>query len=613
MTSAASKPRQISEQIAFFFRERGPQDFSQLEHWFSILEEGESIGDPAPYPLPDELPQSSIEWLCACMRLIRICFQAALVPAFHTPQIAKCELVDEESRNWRITFTVPHLEDLSTETVQLAFDTSNRILAWLVRTQPDDQNRTILFNTIQQLFLDPTRTKFGMSPSPHLILQKAYELGIPFRHLGRGSTLLGWGAKARMVYASSTENDSGIGLRLSTSKLLTADILRSAGLPAGEHVIVRDVAQAEAAIEKLGWPVVVKPDDGDRGEGISLDIRDEAGLTKAFQLAQSHSASKTVMVERVVSGICHRLFVLEGRLLFAIRREPTSLCGDGRSSVEELVAEAVRKERMRPPWKRMYIDPSDDMSQQSIAAAGFGQDDIVADGAMLPLRPIESTAWGGTFIDVMDSIHPENQRIALEAARLFGLSVAGVDLITPDISRPWHENGAIFNEINASPSFGMHHISEPLVLGYLLSYLGGTGRIPVEVFVGGDAAWLAAQQRWEGMLADGLAAMLTSARDTIEPWGARRYMAFNDLYRRVTALTRSRSVEAIVMVVQSDEFLHAGLPLEWIDRLEIVDQQLSSFLNPEAPLAADGFASLEHLLQWWVCPQAGEPSAQVTA
>ncbi|MEM1113207.1 MAG: AMP-binding protein [Pseudomonadota bacterium] len=602
----ALRPRQISEQIAFNFRETGPQDFSQLEHWFALLEEQEHLGEALPYRFPDELPQSSRDWLNACMRLIRVCFQSAYVPVFDLPHVVRCQLVDAGQRTWQVTFTVPYLVGLPGEVVQLALDTANRILAWALRVQPDDNNRTILFNTVQQLFIDAMQGKFMTSPSPYWILEGAYRLGIPFRHVGTGTCQLGWGARAKLNFASATEDDSGIGVRLATSKSLSAKLLRAAGLPAASHHVVESVEKANEAAAQLGWPVVVKPDDCEHGDGVSLNIRDNAALADAFREAQKLSRSKQVIVEQQVKGRGDRLFVAGDALLYVAKRPPLELVGDGISTISELHQQALQTEEVRPPWRQTLWVPIDDLARECMGEEGFVETDVPAVGVRVPLRPFKADGkgWGGSNVDVSERVHPENVRVALEAARLFGLSVAGIDLITTDISRPWYENGAVINEVNSSPALGVSPMSRSYLPAVLKGYIPAAGRIPIEVFVGGDAALNAARSRWEALLGTGLAASLTTAQSTSDPGGTLRPLPFDNLYRRVYALTMSRSVEAIVMVVQSDEFVHGGLPVEWVDRLEIIDREIDSFVNPGALLTDEEFDTLERLLRWWVSPSS---------
>ena len=220
---------------------------------------------------------------------------------------------------------------------------------------------------------------------------------------------------------------------------------------------------------------MLKPVDRDRGEGVSVDVADAADLQRAFSVAQKTSRARQVIVERQVTGVCHRLFIAGGRLLYAVIRWPKSVHGDGRRSVAALIADANDAEAARPPWRRNEPFPADAEAVVAMAAAGYALDAIPAAGTRIPLRAIESTTSGGFDEEVTDRIHPDNLDIALRATALFGLEVAGIDIITPDIGTPWHANGAIINEVNYAPLLGGGEIS-PRHVPEFLQRLSGRER-----------------------------------------------------------------------------------------------------------------------------------------
>ena len=262
---------------------------------------------------------------------------------------------------------------------------------------------------------------------------------------------------------------------------------------------------------------------------------------------------------------------------------PKSVEGDGRHTVRQLIEAANRREADLPPWLRTEPYPDDAAADAAMAAAGFAPDAIPAAGQWIPLRAIESTADGGHDEEVGHRIHPDNLDIALRATRLFGLEVAGIDIITPDIGIPWHANGAIINEVNYSPLLGGAEISRSHLPEFLDRLLGGDGRIPVEVYVGDQAALQAAERRQRELAAGGCAAYLTSHRLTRTPDGRDMAMPFNGLARRSHALLLDRRVEVIVVVAQTSELLHIGGPIDRIARLEIINDRISA---PEGDVQA---------------------------
>ncbi|MBV2234290.1 MAG: hypothetical protein KUL75_01980, partial [Sterolibacterium sp.] len=227
----------------------------------------------------------------------------------------------------------------------------------------------------------------------------------------------------------------------------------------------------------------------------------------------------------------------------------------------------------RPPWRRTEPYPMDALAEASIAAAGYAYDAIPAAGERIPLRPIESTAWGGYDEDVTGQLHPDNLDIALRVSALFGLQVAGVDIISADIRLPWYANGAIINEVNFAPLLGGGEISRSHISTFLACLVEdggyGHGRIPVEVIVGDDAAMEAARIRQTALLGQQIHAVASSHETTLLATGEAIHFPFDSLYRRCKALLLDKRVEAILLVVQTDELLDTGLPVDRIDRLMI--------------------------------------------
>ena len=186
------------------------------------------------------------------------------------------------------------------------------------------------------------------------------------------------------------------------------------------HEAVKDADRAIAAARKLGYPLVVKPVDRDRGEGVAVDIDCDADLIRAFTTAQSLSRNKLALIERQAPGLCHRLFIQDGRMLYAVQRGPISVCGDGHSSVRELIEKALEEDARKPPWQRSDLKALDELAEAELSRNGLTADSVPTAGQTVPLRRIESTEWGGIDVDVTDIVHEDNLAVALAAARLCG-------------------------------------------------------------------------------------------------------------------------------------------------------------------------------------------------
>lgn len=567
---AAGQRQQRLQRFAQAFTLPQAIDLPALDRWLSLLLQtpAETI-DPAPgcsQAPPSAQQEAALQWLWRALLLARQLLQASRIPVFDPPQILALGGPDPATGQWQARVGLALVQQLPLALYGEALTAALRLCERVADQALSEASLEGCYDEAKHVVGRLTRLMPpGKSTLP--LLRAAHGKGIPFIHLGGGIFQLGWGSKAHRIDRSATELDSSIGARLAQNKALSARLLQGAGLPAPQHQVVADAANALAAARQLGWPVVVKPLDRDRGEGVTVDVADEDTLQAAFAQAQGLSRAGQVIVERQVAGCCHRLFIARGRLLYAVKRLPMSVLTDGQRSISELVQAEVEAQRRLPPWQRSKIQPLDALALSALAMAGYRADSVPPAGTWVALRRIESTAWGGTDEEVSAIVHPENLSIALEASRLFGLDIAGIDLITPDIARPWFENGAIINEVNHAPQLGGGEISRrqiPVLLDWLVQ---DRGRIPVEVFVGGAAAWTAASQRWQAWLADGLRAYLTGPELTLTPSGARCQLALRGSYPRASALALSREVDAIAVAVPVADFVTTELPFEGVDRV----------------------------------------------
>ena len=558
-------------------------DLARLDGWLQ-----DALGlaladvDASPWPArgaadsPPVAPQALAEaWLRRALLLARWLWQAARIPVFDAPRLLRCQR-DSETGPWHAHVVLAHVEEMPEQAYGLGIDAALALNSWAMTRAADTATLQDFYRHAEEAALQRLRPMLRVGSSTLPVLRAAHRLSIPFLHLGCGVFQLGWGHRAQRIERSVVALDSFMGARLSRDKAAAAALLRRAGLPAPVHHNTRSVDEALAAARRLGWPVVVKPVDGERGEGVSVDVADERSLRAAFAAALARSAHKVVLVERLVPGVCHRVFMAQGQLLYAVKRMPMSVQGDGVRTVAQLVDAEVAQQQRLPPWTRSGIAPLDDAARSTLAAAGLDAGSVPGAGRWVALRRIESTADGGVDEEVTQQIHPENLRVALACAELFGLGMAGIDIISSDIAQPWFDNGAIVNEVNFAPLLGGAPISRSHLPTFLRRFIGGTGMIPVEVFVGGEAAWAAATRRWSDLCGQGVKACLSNAHQTLAPSGDPWRLQLAGLHARVRALIVSAQVQVLVLVVQDDEFLHTGLPLEAVSTVTVVDNALTA-------------------------------------
>ena len=329
-----------------------------------------------------------------------------------------------------------------------------------------------------------------IGPSTGAIVDAAVARGIPFRRLTSGSLVqLGWGAKARRIQAAELDNTSAVAESIAQDKDLTKRLLHSAGVPVPLGRPVESVDEAWEVALEVGLPVVVKPQDGNQGKGVTVNLTERSQLASAYASAEKYG---TVMVERFLPGHDFRLLVVGDQLVAAARREPPQVLGDGQHTVRELV-DTVNLDPRRGSGHGTALTKIrlDDIAVAHIAAEGLTPDSVPAQGQRVVLRNNANLSTGGSATDVTDDVHPEIAARAIEAAQAIGLHICGVDVVCETMLRPLEEQNGGVVEVNAAPGLRMHlapsfgkprHVGVPMV-DQLFAH-DQDGRIPVIAVTG---------------------------------------------------------------------------------------------------------------------------------
>ncbi len=371
-----------------------------------------------------------------------------------------------------------------------AIDLVNRLVQPL---SPYEEPAQLGAALIADLQVVAAEGRLGMSTQA--IVDAAHRRDIPVRRLdGRNLVQLGWGVHARRIRATVTSTTSLIGAEIARDKDETSRLLELAAVPTPVWRLAATPDDALAAARAIGLPVVIKPIDGNHGRGVSLDIADEADIAGAFTRAAAASRRRQVVVQRQVTGRDHRILVVGGRMVACAERVPATVIADGRLTVRELVDQANADPRRGVGHAQALTRIAlDDTTRAVLRTQGLADDDIPAAGRSVALSRAANLSTGGTSIDRTDEVHPEVAAMAELAARVVGLEVAGIDVITTDIGRPLRDTGGAIIEVNAGPGFRMHtHPTEgqPRDVGAaVVRHLFGRrseGRIPVAAVTGSN-------------------------------------------------------------------------------------------------------------------------------
>ncbi len=346
---------------------------------------------------------------------------------------------------------------------------------------------------LEELILLAERAAFG--PSTQALLDEAALRDIPSIRLNEASLVqLGHGIHQRRIRATMTSQTGSLGVDIASDKKLTNRLLAATGVPVPRAEVVRDADGAVAAAKRIGYPVAVKPLDGNHGRGVVLNLADAEAVRDGYHLARAESRRGGVVVETFLAGNDYRCLVIGGVLRAVAQRVPAHVDGDGRHSVSELVEITNADPRRGIGHEKVLTRIKVDEEAVSYAREqGFELSDVPPRGHRIYLKRTGNMSTGGISIDRTEEIHPDNAEIAELAARVVGLDIAGIDLVCPDISLPVRETGGGIVEVNAAPGFRMHtnptegepqYVAKPVI--DLLFPPGTDSRIPIVAVTGSN-------------------------------------------------------------------------------------------------------------------------------
>ena len=348
-------------------------------------------------------------------------------------------------------------------------------------------------NEFEQLVRLAERAAFG--PSTQALLEEAGLRDIPWIRLNEASLVqLGHGIHQKRIRATMTSGTSSLGVDIASDKKLTNQLLAGTGVPVPRAEVVRNPDEAVAAAGRIGFPVAVKPLDGNHGRGVILNLTTADAVRAGYALARAESRNGGVMVETFLTGNDYRCLVIGGVLRAVAQRIPAHVDGDGTHTLVELVEITNADPRRGIGHEKVLTRISIDEESIGYAAEqGFGLADVPPAGARVFLKRTGNMSTGGISIDRTEEIHPENAEIAELAGRVVGLDIAGIDFICPDIGVPVRETGGGIVEVNAAPGFRMHtnptegeaqYVAKPVV--DMLFPPGTASRIPIVAVTGSN-------------------------------------------------------------------------------------------------------------------------------
>jgi cyanophycin synthetase len=330
-----------------------------------------------------------------------------------------------------------------------------------------------------------------LGPSTGCIVDEAAKRGIPYIRLNKHSLVqLGYGVHQKRIRATIASTTGNIAVDIACDKEETKNLLGAAEIPVPKGDVVRTEEGLKDAIDRIGYPCVIKPIDGNHGKGNTTNITDWEMALKAFAAAKEYGRS--VIIEKYITGFDFRILVINYKFICAALRTPASVVGDGKNTIQYLLDEVNKDPRRGYGHEKVLTQITiDQFTQKMLDEKGYSLDTVPAKDELVLLKPTANLSTGGTSTDVTDEVHPANIMMCERIAKIIGLDICGIDIMATDLRTPVKENGGAILEVNAAPGFRMHidpsvglprNVAEPVV--DMLFPKGSAGTIPIIAITG---------------------------------------------------------------------------------------------------------------------------------
>jgi cyanophycin synthetase len=311
-----------------------------------------------------------------------------------------------------------------------------------------------------------------LGPSTGSIVEEAQSRGIPWIRLNRHSLVqLGYGVNQRRIQATVASTTGSIAVEIACDKEDTKNLLEQFSIPVPKGRIIYDEDDLKNAIDYIGYPVVLKPINGNHGRGATINVKTWEDAVIA--LAAAKKISKGIIIEKYITGFDHRVLVINYKLVAAAIRTPAAVIGDGMASIQQLLDKVNSDPRRGYGHEKVLTAIKvDEMTLNILKEKNLSLETVLPKNETLYLKATANLSTGGTSTDVTDILHPYNVFMCERIARIVGLDICGIDIMAPNITEPINENGGAVLEVNAAPGFRMHiapaeglprNVAEPVV------------------------------------------------------------------------------------------------------------------------------------------------------
>lgn len=295
-----------------------------------------------------------------------------------------------------------------------------------------------------------------LGPSTGSIVDEAVARDIPYIRLnGQSLVQLGYGKNQVRFRATMTDKTSSIAVDLASNKDETKRMLQDAAIPVAKGMCIAYESEVETVIEKVGFPLVFKPLDGNHGKGASINVKTREEAYAAFDHAKKYS--RKIIVEKFITGYDFRILVINNRFIAAALREPAHVIGDGKTTIKELIEIENNDPRRGYGHENVLTEISIDReTEEQLIKHGYTLETVLKKDEKCYLKGTANLSTGGTSTDITDIVHPHNIFICERISRVIGLDICGIDIMATNLSEPLEVTGGVVLEVNAAPGFRMH-------------------------------------------------------------------------------------------------------------------------------------------------------------
>jgi cyanophycin synthetase len=335
------------------------------------------------------------------------------------------------------------------------------------------------------------RERVRLGPSTGSIVEEAVARDIPWIRLGTNSLVqLGYGINQMRFQATITCKTSSIAVDIACNKEQTKKMLDDASIPVANGGICVDEEDLEIVIKKIGYPIVLKPLDGNHGKGASINVKTWEDAVEGLAYAKKYS--HRIIVEKFITGFDFRVLIIDNKLVAAAKRVPAHVVGNGSKTIQQLIDTTNLDPRRGYGHENVLTQIDIDRDTTDLLEKlNYTTETVPRSGEIVYLKSTANLSTGGTSVDVTDMMHPENVFLCERISRVIGLDICGVDIMAENLTQPLKENGGCILEVNAAPGFRMHlapseglprNVASPVI--DMLYPPGKPSRIPIIAVTG---------------------------------------------------------------------------------------------------------------------------------